>query len=265
MAGVANDVIDLVSVAERFQAANSQYEEAQPFPHISISGLFSQDLLRSMAAEFPSPEHMAGSFAGEIQGGKFTESDWAKFGPITQQFFSACNSGPFLHALTQLTGIEGLISDPYLAGGGQHQTGRGGRLKVHSDFNVHPFLNLTRRLNMLVYLNDPWDESWGGGLELWNSEMNAAVATIPPTLGQVVIFTCTDISFHGLPDPIQCPEGTFRRSLAFYYFTADDQMPESRSTLWKERPGEDFLTRPSARLRKSAGQMRQAFLTLLGK
>ena len=258
-------VVDLRHVSDRFAALGPGYRAAQPFAHVATDGIFDASCLRAIAAEFPSAGDMAGSFAGEIQGGKFTESDWSKFGPVTQQFVSACNSGPFLRALSELTGIEGLIADPYLAGGGQHQTGRGGRLKVHSDFNVHPFLSLTRRLNMLVYLNDGWEPSWGGELQLWNSDMSEAVVSVQPTMGQVVVFTCTDESFHGLPDPIACPEGTFRRSLAFYYFTVDGTTPEPRSTLWKERPGEDFLTRPSARLRKSASHVRQAFASLIGR
>jgi hypothetical protein len=65
--------------------------------------------------------------------------------------------------------------------------------------------------------------------------MSEAVVTLAPTLGQVVVFTCTDESFNGIPDPIQCPEGTFRRSLAFYYFTTDGTTPDPRSTMWKER------------------------------
>jgi hypothetical protein len=118
---------------------------------------------------------------------------------------------------------------------------------------------------MIIYLNDEWESSWGGELELWNEDMSEAVVKVPPKLGQVVIFTCSDNSFHGLPDPIAFPPDKFRRSIAFYYFTADGQVPEPRSTLWKERPGEDFLTRPSARIRKSVGQLRQAVNTLVGK
>jgi hypothetical protein len=138
-------------------------------------------------------------------------------------------------------------------------------LKVHSDFNVHPFLNLTRRLNMLVYLNEGWDSHWGGQLELWNHDMSEAVVSVMLELGQVVIFSTTDTSFHGLPDPIQCPPEQSRRSLAFYYFTADGATPDPRSTLWKERPGEDFLSRPSARIKAAAGHARRAVLTALGK
>jgi len=210
---------------------SEKYQSASPFPHVAIERVFDQDLLRTMEAEFPTPENMPGAFHGEIEGGKFTESNFSAFGPATQAFFGACNSGTFLQSLSRLTGIPGLIADPYLAGGGQHQTATHGRLKVHSDFNVHPFLNLTRRVNMLVYLNENWEPSWGGELELWDVDMTRAVVKVPPRLGQVVIFNTTDTSFHGLPDPIQFPPGQFRRSLAFYYFTSDAETPDPRSTL----------------------------------
>jgi hypothetical protein len=258
-------MIDLPGIRTQFGALREDFENAQPFAHVALTGVFDPATLRTINAEFPATEAMGGSFAGEIQGGKFTESDWEKFGPTTQDFVSACNSGPFLKALEELTGIPGLIADPYLSGGGQHQSGRGARLKVHSDFNVHPFLNLTRRLNMLVYLNEGWDSNWGGQLELWNHDMSEAVVSVMPELGQVVIFSTTDTSFHGLPDPIQCPPEQSRRSLAFYYFTADGATPDPRSTLWKERPGEDFLSRPSARIKAAAGHARRAVLTAIGK
>jgi Rps23 Pro-64 3,4-dihydroxylase Tpa1-like proline 4-hydroxylase len=265
MAGSPQRSVDLGAIGARFAASRHEYESAKPFPHIALTGLFDRDLLRQVAAEFPQPATMAGQFAGEIEGGKFTESNWSRFGPATQQLVAACNSGPFLEALTALTGIKLLISDPYLTGGGLHQSGRGARLKVHSDFNVHPFLKLTRRLNLLVYLNENWNTAWGGNLDLWNADMSAAVVSIPPQLGQVAIFTCSDESFHGLPDPLSCPDGVYRKSVAFYYFTSDDKVPDARSTLWKERTGEDFLSRPRMRLRASAGHARRAVYALLNR
>lgn len=257
--------IDFPLVADRFASQHDKYVSASPFPHASFTDLFDIEYLRRMESEFPQPGQMAGSFRGEIEGGKYTESDYAKLGPATQAFVAAANSGTFCSLLTRLTGIEGLISDPYLAGGGLHQTATGGRLKVHSDFNVHPSLNLTRRLNMIVYLNENWDEAWGGGLELWDRDMTKAEVVIPPHIGTVAIFTCSDISFHGLPDPLTCPPDRFRRSIAFYYFTADGSTPDPRSTLWKERPGEDFMSRPSARARRAAGMVAQAARTLVGR
>ena len=58
-----------------------------------------------------------------------------------------------------LTGVGGLVPDPHLHGGGQHQIRPGGKLAIHADFNRHPKLNLDRRLNLLLYLNRGWRSS----------------------------------------------------------------------------------------------------------
>ena len=55
--------------------------------------------------------------------------------------------------LERLTGIEGLIPDPYFVGGGLHQIESGGKLDIHVDFNRLEKTNLDRRLNLLIYLN----------------------------------------------------------------------------------------------------------------
>jgi hypothetical protein len=73
---------------------------------------------------------------GRNKGGKRTEVNIAKFGPLTKAFIAACNNGPFIHALTVLTEIEGLLPERGLAGGGEHQTVRGSRVKVNPVYNV---------------------------------------------------------------------------------------------------------------------------------
>lgn len=32
-----------------------------------------------------------------------------------------------------------------------------------------------------------------------------------------ILFRTSDISYHGLPEPIKCPEGIYRKSIAIYY------------------------------------------------
>jgi hypothetical protein len=105
-------IIDLSSINSRFGESRSEYANAKPFAHLALDSLFELETLRVIESEFPAATDMGGSFSGEIQGGKFAESEWEKFGPVTQEFVSACNSAPFLKALTALTGIEGLIPDP---------------------------------------------------------------------------------------------------------------------------------------------------------
>ncbi|MCB9262381.1 MAG: 2OG-Fe(II) oxygenase [Flavobacteriales bacterium] len=129
------------------------------------------------------------------------------------------NSEPFLNFLSELTGIENLMGDPYFEGGGCHQIKPGGYLKVHADFNKHKLTNLDRRLNVLVYLNQDWKEEYGGHFELWNTEMTKCEKKLLPLFNRMAMFSTTDFSYHGHPDPLKCPEGRSRKSLALYYYT----------------------------------------------
>ncbi|MCB9285156.1 MAG: 2OG-Fe(II) oxygenase [Lewinellaceae bacterium] len=130
------------------------------------------------------------------------------------------NSQPFLEFLQNLTGIkETLIPDPYFEGGGYHQIKPGGFLKVHVDFHKHKMMDLDRRVNVLVYLNEDWKEEYGGHFELWERDMSQCVTRIAPLFNRMAIFSTTDYSWHGHPDPLACPPDRSRRSLALYYYT----------------------------------------------
>ncbi len=152
---------------------------------------------------------------------------------------------PSVNFLEKLTGISGLIPDPHYLGGGLHQIERGGFLKIHADFNRHSRLKLDRRINVLLYLNRPWEDTWGGHLELWDSTMTICADKIAPLFNRLVVFTTTDSSFHGHPDPLDCPPDVVRRSLALYYYTngrPEREQSKVHSTLHQARPGEDFGT-----------------------
>ena len=96
-----------------------------------------------------------------------------------------------MNFLEKLTGIPGLISDPHLRGGSLHEIRREGALGVHADFNLYPGLNIWRRLNFLLYLNEPWDASWGGELELWDRSGKQKVKGFQPVFNRVVILPRT--------------------------------------------------------------------------
>ena len=77
--------------------------------------------------------------------------------PRLRTFLAEMISEPMLRFLQALTGIPKLIADPYFIGGGLHETRTGGHLSVHADFNIHKQMNVLRRINLLIYLNDDWD------------------------------------------------------------------------------------------------------------
>jgi hypothetical protein len=68
------------------------------------------------------------------------------------------------------------------------------------------------------------------------------------------LFETNDISYHGHPDPLQCPEGVFRKSIALYYYTPtrpDTEVLFGRSemTNFVERPAERFAADRLRRIR----------------
>lgn len=255
-------MIDIKLLEDQFSSAAGVFQSAEPFPHAVFDNLFDPAILMSIAGEFPKPREMSQRFVGKIEGGKTSESDISNFGPITREFFFWMNSAPVLNALENLTGIQGLIPDPYLSGGGLHQTSSGGCLKIHADFNVHMRLRLVRRLNLLVYLNHDWNPEWGGELELWDGSMSRCVRRVHPGLGAVVVFETSQTSFHGLPEPLRCPNHLTRKSLALYYYTSSESLPEALNTQFRARPGERLEFETVGRLRTTFSHLKKALTTL---
>lgn len=222
------------------------YRSAEPFPHIVIDDFLPATTVDRILAEFPSataahddPAWRRYQRAQERD--KYQLSDERRIPPFIREVLFAFNSAVFLGFLQELTGIRGLVADPSLWGGGLHQTTRGGKLGIHADFNRHPDLDLDRRLNLLLFLNPGWDERWGGALELWARDMKRCAVRIVPVLNRCVIFSTNDWSFHGHPDPLDCPPEVSRRSLALYYYSngrpADEVIPRHNDTLFRRRPG----------------------------
>ena len=203
------------------RSLHEQYAGADPFPHIVIDGLFDDRVLDRVVAEFPKPDEMRWmTFDSPTEKKLGYYHEHSTITPALRAFLEALNGFETLLFLEELTGIEGLIPDPYFGGGGLHQIEPGGFLKIHADFNVHPKLKIDRRLNMLTYMNKEWAEEWGGHLELWNESMTECRTRIAPLFNRTVIFSTTDTSFHGHPHPLASPAGVTRKSVSLYYYTA---------------------------------------------
>ena len=156
----------------------------------------------------------------------------------TQRVIATFNSDRFIAWLEELTGIHGLQKDDMLEGGGLHQSLNGGFLNIHADFTSHPHKrHWRRRVNLLIYLNPNWKESYGGFLELWSRDMKTRVHNIMPAFNRAVIFNTDKNSYHGLPDPIKCPEDETRKSIALYYFTEEEKFIK-QSTDYQARPSD---------------------------
>lgn len=231
--------------------ANSEvYQNNHPFPHIVIDNFMKPEILQATLDAFPGEEDFEFYKYDNPLEKKLAMDQIAKLPDPISDVLIAMNSAVFLRFLEELTGIDGLIADPYYRGGGIHQIVRGGKLDVHIDFNIHTKFKLDRRLNVLIYLNQNWKEEYGGNFELWkghkdekgNHVLDECTQKVLPLFNRFVVFSTSEMSYHGHPEPLNCPEGWTRKSIATYYYTngrPEDEKTSAHSTTFIKRPQDE--------------------------
>lgn len=214
-----------------------RYQQAEPYPHIFLDNFLEEWAAEEALAEFPAVKDAGWIHYVHVNEKKHGLNKMDMLPPFVRSVIKELNSPEFVSYLSQLTGIPNLLPDDMLEGGGLHQSGRNGFLNVHADFTVHPHKrNWRRRVNVLVYLNKDWKPEYRGDLELWDRQMKGVVQKIAPIFNRCVVFNTDEDSYHGLPDPILCPEDMTRKSIALYYFTEEAVTPRLRSTNYQARP-----------------------------
>lgn len=227
-----------------------QYQSAEPYHHICLDNFLPMEVIEKVREDLNALPDAQRSFdaAAEKLKSQYNPDGLPQY---TRTLFYLFNSRPFIQFLEEMTGIKGLIPDPYFMGAGIHKTLTGGYLNIHADFNVHKRMNLERRLNMLIYLNPPWKEEWGGAFEVWDKPMENKVASFAPTENRMCCFSTGSATWHGNPEPVNHPDGLPRQSIALYYYTATwNDTRHGHSTLFKPRPGTNDANNNDGRARR---------------
>jgi hypothetical protein len=237
--------IDMARLERDLPQSSQDFAAAAPFPHVvlddflkpaSCEGLLNDYLEAERAESWNLYHHYNERKEG------LTAID--RMGSHARSVLGELAAPRFLHWIEELSGVDSLLWDPDLNGGGFHKTRRGGYLNVHTDFLAHPRMrNWSRQLNILIYLNHDWQPDYGGDLELWDAAMTKAEVSVAPLFNRCVIFHTTAGSFHGFSDPLTCPEDQFRRSLALYYFRDEDRLQSLKPTNYRARPHESRGTK----------------------
>ncbi len=224
-------------------AMHPRYTEATPYPHIVLDDFLPPKVVKRALKDFPGPEcphYQQPDNANQVfKLGRLQDTYFKGVPDRLRNLLYEFNSKTFIDFLEALTGIKALIPDPHYFGGALHLMLPGGKLDLHADYNKDPRTGLDRRLNVLLYLNENWQDEYGGHLELWDKDLSACEQKIAPIINRCVIFSTTSETFHGHPNPLRCPDGTNRKSLAFYYYTngrPEEAQTQFHNTLWRERP-----------------------------
>lgn len=199
--------------------------DLNPFGNLIIDNFMPEELAEKLYTEvfelIKNNQEVWNSYNNPLEN-KFVFNKWDRLPKSVYSFFLALGDKIVTEHMERISGIDSLVADSGLHGGGIHMHKNGGKLNVHQDYSIHPKTELQRRLNIIFYIAKDWNPEWGGGLGLYHDD---PVRDEPTDLEKVVdcvwnravIFDTAPGSWHGLPDPIECPDNMLRLSLAYYY------------------------------------------------
>ena len=225
-----------------FKPNKDNFNSQLPFPFFAEKDLWDLTCLEKAELEFDSFHEWDGQKKFENAMWKKYCSTYSKFPEGVKSIIDFALSQEFVNWIQEVSGIKNLVVDNTFMGAGMHQTSSGGFLNMHADFNYNENLKLYRRLNLLIYLNSSWKDSYGGFLELENKN-HEHKKLIKPEINMTVLFVTDDDSIHGHPIPMSLPDNISRKSIALYYYTKEK--PEKGH--YGARTGTDYYSTNSPR------------------
>jgi Rps23 Pro-64 3,4-dihydroxylase Tpa1-like proline 4-hydroxylase len=234
-------------VLRRAESLAAEFASATPFRHVVIDDFLGAADYAELVASFPPFD--AAQARNELgqTGRKAVVPNLTSLGPAYARFDELMRSTQFLAFVSRVTAIRDLLYDPEYVGGGTHENLDGQDLDLHVDFNYHPGRQWHRRLNLILFLNEEWEEGWGGLLELQGDPWREAEARkVMPSANRCVIFETTECSWHGFRR-IRLPEEKrhlSRRSIAVYFYTKErprEERAPSHGTVYVPRPLPEHL------------------------
>jgi Rps23 Pro-64 3,4-dihydroxylase Tpa1-like proline 4-hydroxylase len=222
---------------DNIEQNKSLWQNGKPFHHLVIDNFMPEDIAEEVAKQFPKADSdFWYEYSNPLEIKKAC-SNWNEFPSDIYKVFIELFSQKVVDYLSSLTDKK-LIGDIGLNGGGLHCHKPGGKLNTHLDYNLHPKLNMQRKLNIIIYVAKDWKDEYGGDLGLWEHDNSTnqpgkLVTSIPCKFNRAVIFDTTQNSWHGLPGTINCPDNVYRKSLAVYYVQKpNEETMQNRSKAW---------------------------------
>ena len=212
-----NNVLDKFgNWVKNIDSLKNKFLNGIPFEHVVIDDFLEEKYANELYDLFPENFENWYKYQNPIEF-KYTYDEIENLDEKLKNYFYYLSSDKIVNLFRDITNIKDLTFDEYLHGAGLHCHPKNGRLNIHLDYEKHPFSGKERRLNIIFFLSKDWNTSWNGQNELWDKEGANCVTKTNVKFNRAIIFKTNDISWHGLPETILCPENKYRKSLAFYY------------------------------------------------
>jgi 3,5-epimerase/4-reductase len=195
---------------------SNKFISAEPFEHVIIPNFLNSEYAEEIYNKFPNDYTNWHKYCNPIEV-KYAFDNINELTDPLKNIFYLLSTENIIDKISKLTNIDNLEYDEYLHGAGLHAHPRNGRLNMHLDYEKHPITGKQRRLNIILYMSKDWKEEWNGQTELWDKDMKECKIKSHVIFNSAILFKTNDISWHGLPEIIKCPDDIYRKSIAYYY------------------------------------------------
>jgi|TARA_B110001452_G_scaffold266898_1_gene274994 Rps23 Pro-64 3,4-dihydroxylase Tpa1-like proline 4-hydroxylase len=230
-------------IVENFNLENNkkyfnEFSLNTPFKHFVIDNILDKDAANNILVDFKINNKWTNlSLVNNYR--KLLLNDRKLMSVTCNEIIEELGSKEFTEKLTECTGLKNIFLDKELVGGGLQQSLNGGSLNMHTDFTSHiTKKNWRRVLNLIIYFNKNWLNTYNGNLEFWDAKVEKKVKSYSPIFNRCVIFKTDEKSFHGFPDTLNLPPNVSRKSFAVYYYILEDKPIKLYPSTFTARPGD---------------------------
>ena len=202
-----------------------------PWGHGYSESFVDDEFAKKMNKEFPKWDSPIWDNYGKVfdteYGYKKMLADKSVMPPSIFSFIEQLESQEFISKVSEATGIDDLLIDDELYGGGLFLHPTGSHLTTHVDFNFNNDIKLYRAVNLLYYMSDDCE---GGDFELYDTDLQKQ-KSIPPKLNTCILFATNNKTYHGVNKVIS----GYRKLLSLWYYTKEptkDLSEQPHRTLW---------------------------------
>lgn len=248
---------------EGVQKLNQDFQAGVPYKHIIMDNFIKADLADELYDNFPSVDLLDKHYKG-LNENKSEGANFEAFHPTFKVIKEGLATPEFAQWISKISEIDELFVTDDNLGTGIHQGVDGSFLDIHIDFNIHVDRDVHRRLNLLIYLNKHWKESYGGDLEMWDAQMTKCVKKVAPSFNRAVIFETNEISYHGY-SKISLPEGESRKSIYSYFYTKlREDAVNYHDTVFRAKPEDSAMKKIGTNLKENLKNFAKTNLKKIG-
>lgn len=247
----------MVEIIPSFTQSNiplfiKQFKNAQPYSHIIIDDALESNMATLLQDEIMNVNIENFDRYDNPFEQKYTLRDKYNFPNHLSNLFATFESSEFVNYLSAITQSE-LLLDPTRNFWGVHKYKSGDKLDIHLDASYHPITLDKKHITLGLYLSSNWKSEYGCELELWDSCMDensflkhklvGCVTKVAPLFNRMILFENGPNSWHGNPEPCECPSDAFRIFVTIsYMIKSHDILNKRTKALFIARPNDPIDT-----------------------